>query len=187
MNTLAPLSRLPASGRSATRLSPRCDLSAEYVKSRLSYDPNTGIFVWKNSGSPVQRRCGMAAGSSVNGYVRIVLEKRSYAAHRLAWLVMTGKWPSDLVDHKNMIPSDNRWSNLREASNSQNLANASAHKNNISGLKGVYSRKRFKKWVAQIKVGGKAKYLGSFENKEDAAAAYFNAAKKYHGEFARAK
>jgi hypothetical protein len=84
-----------------------------------------------------------------------------------------------------MDPSDNRWSNLREATPSQNCANKSAHLDSISGIKGVHWDKRQKKWVAQIGVGGKKIFLGLFNDPHEAALAYATTAYGVRGEFAR--
>ena len=88
------------------------------------------------------------------------------------------------VDHINGDGLDNRRSNLRLATNSQNLKNQGPHKDNCSGFKGVYWDKRAHKWRAQIRTDGKKTGLGYFTLKEDAARAYNDAASKAHGTFA---
>ena len=98
---------------------------------------------------------------------------------------MTGKFPIDQVDHINLDKLDNRWVNLREATNSQNQANIHAHITNTSGFKGVSWHRGVQKWRAQIERDGHSCYLGYFDTPEAAAAAYANAAQKHFGEFAR--
>ena len=88
-------------------------------------------------------------------------------------------------DHINGNKLDNRRSKLRPATDLQNRRNQYKYKNNTSGYKGVYWLKTNKKWMAQIKITGRAKYLGSFVNKKEAAKAYNKAAKKHFGKFAR--
>lgn len=90
-----------------------------------------------------------------------------------------------LVDHKDGNKFDNRKAELRFCTKSQNGWNRGKNKNNTSGFKGV-SWDRFKsKWKAQIQVHGKNIYIGRFNDIEECAAAYAEAALKYHGEFSR--
>jgi len=97
---------------------------------------------------------------------------------------MTGEWPKNQIDHIDREKSNNRFSNLREANNAQNNSNRPAQQNNKSGYKGVSPVNRRLPWVAQIRVAGKSIWLGRFETKELAYAAYCRAAKEHHGEFA---
>jgi hypothetical protein len=118
---------------------------------------------------------------SVNGegYLLIKLQRRSYKAHRLAWLYVCGVWPEDQLDHINRNRSDNRISNLREVTNKQNLQNAGKYSHNTSGHSGVSWHKQRSKWVAQIKHNHKVIHLGYFTNIEDAIAARKAAEKLY--------
>jgi hypothetical protein len=94
--------------------------------------------------------------------------------------------PSRLnVDHINGDKLDNRKSNLRVCTHSENMKNRKTSKNSISELKGVIAHKPSGKWVAQIKSNKIRYYLGFFEDKYEAAKAYNAAALKYHGEFAK--
>ena len=88
------------------------------------------------------------------------------------------------VDHINRNPLDNRKSNLRFCSVSQNQANTTMHVDNTSGKKGVTWHKRNKKWQAQIMCGGKHNYLGQYDNLELANTAYEEAAKRLFGDYA---
>lgn len=89
-----------------------------------------------------------------------------------------------ILDHVNGNKLDNRRSNLRFATNSQNGMNRGMPSNNTSGFKGVTRHKRTGKWQASINFNGMFRYLGLYANPEDAHAAYCAAALKYHGEFA---
>lgn len=93
--------------------------------------------------------------------------------------------PGMQVDHVNCDTLDNRRSNLRFATNAQNVMNSGVRRDNQSGLKGVGKHKSG--WTARITVSGKTTYLGLFRTPEEAHAAYSSAAKIMHGEFARVK
>lgn len=151
----------------------------EEVAALLAYDPDTGVFRWRadRGGS----KAGDEAGTDHNGgYRRIHIKGCQFLAHRLAFLLMEGKWPAEDVDHINGVRDDNRWSNLRDVSrtlNNQNLR--SAKKTSKTGLLGVRPfRGRFR---AQIEVNGQSRHLGIYDSPEVAHAAYV-AAKRLHHE-----
>lgn len=161
-------------------------LTQERLKQVLSYDPDTGVFVWL---SKPNRRVvvGSVAGALVGrfGYRGISVDGRRYYTHRLAVLYMTGAWPTETVDHKNGVPGDDRWCNLREASRSQNSANRKAQSHSRAGLKGAIWHKQSQKWVSALVHKGRSKFLGKYDTPEAAHAAYMKAARELHGEFAR--
>lgn len=105
-------------------------------------------------------------------------------ASNLAWLWMTNKWPSRLIDHINNDPSDDRWANLRQADYSQNGANSKARQGKTTP-KGVTFDKRAGLYAARIKVNYRTINLGLFNAPEEAHAAYVAAARRYFGKFAR--
>jgi hypothetical protein len=158
-------------------------LTAARVHELLTYDPATGIFRWR-----VSRRGGTKAGDiagTVNGEGRrmIGVDGERHRAHRLAWLYMTGDWPSGIVDHEDLDPDNNRWKNLRQADQSQNQANAGLRADNTTGAKGVVAMNG--KFMARIRHHGQRIYLGTFDTVKEAAAAYAEAAFALHGKFAR--
>jgi len=160
-------------------------LTAAEVRHLLRYDPDTGTFFWRVDTK--NTAAGDVAGSRQSrGYWHIKINRRLYMAHRLAWLYVTGEWPIGHIDHISGARSDNRFSNLRIATNSENAWNSRVRSNNASGYKGVHYKKRLNKFVAQINVGGRVRHLGVFKTAAEAHAAYWNAAKEHFGAFARA-
>lgn len=115
-------------------------ISQEELKRMLAYDPVTGLFSWliNRKGSAL---VGAVAGNQTKvGYVHIKVNNRRYAAHRLAWLYMTGEWPLSQIDHISGVKSDNRWWNLRDVSVAINNQNRHrANKNNSTSILGVYA------------------------------------------------
>jgi len=154
-------------------------LTQKRLKELLTYDGNTGVFVWneRRGGSASK---GSIAGALTQGYRNIMVDKRTFQAHRLAWLYVYGKFPEKDLDHINLKRDDNRISNLREVNDSENKQNQRKYSTNTSGYKGVWKSKSSKKWKAAICVNYKTISLGSFEKIEDAAKAYEDAAKKFH-------
>ena len=116
-----------------------------------------------------------------NGYARSSdVESKSFLLHR-----MIMGFPKDLIiDHKNGNIKDNRRSNLRLATYSENLHNTGIRKTNTSGFKGVSFHKYSKKWQATCYRDGKQVYIGTFSTPEKAAQAYDWAVSKEHPEFA---
>lgn len=158
------------------------NITQEELKNNFYYDKLTGIFTYKNN--TANKKAGDVAGNINSlGYVRIGINYKSYKAHRLAFLYMTGKFPKKLVDHINGNKQDNSWENLREANYIQNNQNAKKSILNTSGYKGVTWDKKAKKWRAQASLNNIKKYLGYFESKELAYKAYVNFSKTNHKEF----
>lgn len=157
-------------------------LTQERLHHLLNYDPESGLFSWKNPQARSVKVGQAAGGDNGVGYLRIKIDRKNYRAHRLAWLYMTGEFPENEVDHINRIKTDNRWTNLRAATHQQNQMNK-FQANNTSSRKGVTWHKRTGKWRAGISVNGKDYYLGLYNDIEDAAVAYSTIAKILHGEF----
>src|SRR5262245_46971759 len=130
---------------------PRPKLTADRLRELLEYDPETGLWRWLQRVNP---RCktGWFAGTlmspkgSNTSYFLIGVDRRHYLAHRLAFLYMTGEWPSGELDHRDLDGTNNRWANLREATRAQNAANMALR--NSAGLKGIIRRKD--RWQARI-------------------------------------
>lgn len=148
-------------------MSPR--FTAENVRDLLHYDPDTGVFTWRIR--PAQRTPkGSTAGTdNGQGYVAIGYLRRTHKAHRLAWLYMTGQWPTGEIDHKNGNRSDNRWRNLRIAD--RFLNNQNTRGRNRNRLLGVDSRKNGK-YEARIYFNNRKYHIGTFPSEIDAHIAY---------------
>lgn len=161
----------------------------------MSYDPDTGEFRWKVSTGRGRNsnRAGQLAGT-IQGpvgkkYLVITIFGVDYYAHRLAWFYVHGEWPKGMTDHRNLDRLDNRIGNLRPATHSQNVWNSRRHKDASNRYRGVsrFSSKRLKNpWYARISANGLVHCLGCFPTPEEAARAYDAAARRHHGEFARA-
>lgn len=163
---------------------PKEELTAEKARELLSYDPGTGVLTWRAPRSH-NVKPGDTTGCPMGNYLGLAIGRRTYRAHRIAWLIYHGEWPSGQIDHVDGDFRNNRIANLRLADCSQNGANSRRPKNNTSGHKGVTWRKSLGKWQAHIGVRGKKLHLGFYDTSEEAAAAYRRAAREYFGQFAR--
>jgi len=166
---------------------PRNDLTAEFVRSILDYDPQTGTLTWKVNHAARARKSQVAGKTSVRGYVSVGINGHVYLAHRLAWLIMTGEWPNHSVDHKFGQTVDNNWNTLRPANQSENGANSKLRRDSSSGFKGVSWSKSKRRWRAHVTKNYKHHHLGYFDTPEEAYNAYCTAARELHGEFVRTK
>lgn len=114
-------------------------------------------------------------------YFRICMGQQVFLAHRIAWLYMTGEFPDGVIDHINGNPSDNRWCNLRCVTQKENSQNVyKAKKNSKSGLLGAHFSKVHRRWVAQIRVNGKTKQIGAFDDAQSAHQAYIAEKRRLH-------
>lgn len=152
------------------------------VRDLLEYDPATGVFKWRVSRCRVTKG-QQAGGLDSKGYVVIRVDGRKYPAHRLAWLMMTGEWPIDLIDHRDGSRANNVFDNLRSVdrvTNAQNLRRG--HKDSRSGgLLGAHWCSHSRKWLSQIRPrGGNSIYLGRFESAEQAHIAHIDAKRRLH-------
>lgn len=155
------------------------------LKEILEYQPDTGLFFWRVKKAKCIKPGQIAGRLRPDGYIDILINRKRYLASRLAWIYMTEVEPPNQVDHENGVRSDNRWRNLRLATNGQNQQNATIRSNNTSGFKGVSFHKGCGKYRAYINSNGKRKYLGLFETATEAAQARNQTAMGDHGEFAR--
>lgn len=114
----------------------------DYLNEWIRYQPDTGRFFWKKSSTKGTRQSGReTATTKQKGYYLLKINGKVFRAHRLAFLIMTGKLPT-IVDHIDRDRSNNKWSNLREVSSSGNSLNRNIDKRNKSNVTGVYFNKR---------------------------------------------
>lgn len=164
-------------------------MTQERLKEYLDYSADTGAFqakarkredfttnsLWKRN----QNEAGRTVGCSNNqGYVAIHVDGKYYTAHRLAWLWVHGEWPpypQFEIDHINGNRGDNRICNLRKVTKSENQRNGARRVNNRSGVTGVNWVRSKRRWIARIWDGPHHKYLGQFENLDDARIARLKA------------
>lgn len=155
------------------------------LRRNYHYDENTGILYRRFKGTtghtlkPVGSRL-------TSGYYSCSFGGVMFRLHRIIWMWMTGLDPGDdVVEHANHNRSDNRWSNLRLATNSQNASNVMKwHKGGTSKYKGVSwstSKRRWLATIGSVKTEYQRKY---FRNEIDAASWYNQKAKERWGEFA---
>lgn len=151
-------------------------ITFEKLKNLFEYNQDSGELLYLVT----KGRCkaGEKVGTLLtNGYLRTVIDHRSYYIHRLIFLYHHGRLPKE-IDHVNGIKTDNRISNLRECLRQGNEGNKTLKSHNTSGFKGVFKCRD--KWQAKIATF----HIGVFATKEEAAAAYDKAALTYYGEFA---
>lgn len=151
-------------------------LSRDTVVALLDYDPLSGVFVWKRSRK-------VAGYKLTQGHISIMIQGKAFYAHRLAWLIVHGEWPADMIDHINGVPGDNRLENLRAVSRSINLQNQRrASRNNKCGFLGVHKHSRCDRYAASIHDPKKGRQIvvGWFDTPQEAHAAYVSAKRKLH-------
>jgi hypothetical protein len=156
--------------------------SKEELDVVLKYDPDTGDLTWRvrpvtlfNVGKTAKRprsaehacnqwnsRWAGKPGSTLkpDGYRYVHFNYRTDLAHRVIWKIMTGEDPIE-IDHIDGKRSNNKWSNLRNGTRTDNFRNLALKRNNTSGYHGVSFSKRQQKWIASI-------WLGTFYSKEEA-------------------
>jgi len=158
-------------------------LTQQYLRQIFEYDYDDGWLVWKHrSNMPNNwngRFAGKLAGSvtvyNCKPYIAITVDYKQYLAHRLIWVYEYGEWV-DRIDHKDDDGTNNRLSNLRACTHSQNMMNKKP---------GRGWEQHGKKFRARLYLNGQRLELGSFDTPREAEAAYIEARKKHYGEFAR--
>jgi hypothetical protein len=150
----------------------------EALKELLSYNKETGIFVWTDKAP--HKVIGKVAGSKQKyGHLVAKINGVNHLLHRLAWMFVYGVNPVEHIDHINGNPSDNKIENLRLATRSLNMQNLKKAKaNNKCGLLGVCPNGD--RWKAEIRIDGKKTYLGTFDTALEAHNIYLTAKRQHH-------
>jgi len=156
----------------------RIDFSASRLRELFAYDSYTGLFMRKvATNNKSKASVGIWAPGWINnsGYTNFRIDGVSWLAHRLAWLYVHNELPGGglFIDHKNGVRNDNRISNLRLVTNSENQLNLAAiNERSISKLRGAHWNDRLGKYQSEFQRDGKRVYIGLFELAEDAHKAY---------------
>lgn len=154
------------------------------VKSRLSYNPLSGDFVWIAENKRHPRLKGQPAGAIRDGYLVIKIGGSAFRGHRIAWYIMTGEQPK-IIDHINGITTDNRFENLRNVGFSENAKNH-GRKKGPSGLPVGVRTLPSGRYQARITCDKKIHYLGTFKSILEAKNAVSIAKINLFGKFSRA-
>jgi hypothetical protein len=153
-------------------------MDKEIIRNIFDYDDKTGELRWKIGKQRIH--IGDIAGYLEDGYRRVRVNGKLYAAHRLIWLWHYGKFPDKQIDHINGKRDDNRISNLREADSKENGQNRKRSINNSTGHTGVSWSKHHCKYWAYIKIDQKTHHIGFFLNYHDACSAYKKVKSELH-------
>lgn len=172
---------------------------SEFLHECFDYNPETGELFWKveRPASHFKNTHGMRihnskwggkrAGTLVGGRIVVRLfAKVHFLIHLVIWKMFRGDTDGFQVDHEDKNALNNRLDNLRLSTNQANNANTGrkTYMGKTRHLpKGVYPNGK-NKWQAKIKVNYKTHCLGTYDSPEKASKAYFEAAKKFFGEFA---
>jgi hypothetical protein len=162
------------------------NLTAARLRDLLHYDPETGAFTWRFSRKGRPGKAGAVAGTVDKrfGYRYIGLDGQRHGTQRLAWLYMTGEWPSAEVDHIDGDRTNDQWNNLRDVPlrmNRENIRKARSD-NTSTGFLGVRINRKNgdARYQARITVKGKEMHLGRFDTPEEAHEAYLAAKRALH-------
>lgn len=141
------------------------------------------LFWLVNTGK--RRLIGLSAGVLTRGYIQIKCQGKQAFAHRVIWEMFHGCIPPGVfIDHIDHNRSNNKIDNLRLVTKQQNNMNRSINKENPYGYKGVYWRPDKGRFKAAIRHNSKDNFLGYYDTKEEAAAAYNTAAIEKFGQYA---
>ena len=140
-------------------------LTQERLKELFHYDSDTGIFKRYKKLGPQKESAGHVVTS---GHRQIMVDKKLYMAHNLAWLYVHGNYPTCILDHINRNPDDNKISNLRLANFSENQQNTKVRTDNLCGHKGLSFDSKYNVYKVRISKNGKTYNLGRFKNIQDA-------------------
>lgn len=156
------------------------------LRNAMSYDPDTGVLTWKPRLDKPKHWNTRYAGQPAlhclhdDGYRKGRLNRKLLRAHRVAWAIHHGHWPEHHIDHVNGNRTDNRIANLRDVPRAENQKNMRKPSDNTSGRIGVWWHTQNAKWIAEIRINGRKKHLGSYAD-FDAACEAREKAEREHG------
>lgn len=183
-------------------------ITADEIRKLVDYDPATGVLTWKPRTPDMfcakkhtaehmcntwnARYAGKSAGglSKSDGYIylafKVLGESGRFLAHRIAWLIVNGRWPDRHLDHIDRNKTNNRISNLRECDEAQNGWNVGKNVKNTTGYKNVMRHSQSPNlFYVLLSFRGKPHYGGIFDSAEKAHFAAEQLRARLHGEFAR--
>ena len=151
-------------------------LTKHTVGAALRYTPEDGKLWWVDCVRRPSWNGREAGNNTANGYRKIKFRGQQLLTHRVAWLLYYGVWPTGDIDHIDGNPLNNRIGNLRDVSHRVNLQNQ-VHAQARNPKRLVGATKKGNRWMAQININGKSKYLGLFATAHEAHKIYLTAAR----------
>lgn len=180
------------------------EIEVDRLREALTYDPYTGLFTWKvrpvSHFEGTEKRDAAACANNWNsrwagksaltclgshGYFSGRIFRVGVLAHRCAYALMTGSWPTLWVDHANGVRTDNRWSNLRPCNRYESIRNRASFGKTCEFV-GVCWSKHLQRYVGRVYHEGTTHYCGSSADDPEKVARLRDAkARELFGEFAR--
>ncbi len=140
-----------------------------YLNHLFTCDAQSGTLTWNINGDRSRVHAeGKEAGTFSSRYMRVYINRKGYALHRLIWKMVHGKDPSGVIDHIDGNTRNNKISNLREATQSENLQNRIISSNSTTGFKGVYYDKRRNHYLATYVKNGVRFQSNAYSTAEEA-------------------
>lgn len=156
-------------------------LSASEVAAWIDYRQEDGAFCWAETVPSPRSPGARAERKAAKGYLGITIAGAPVLAHRLAWFIVHGEWPSNDIDHLDGCRQNNAIANLRHVTRAQNMQNLKrAHRDTASQLLGAYFDRRRGTWSSRICKDGDTAHLGTFSAAESAHAAYLREKRAIH-------
>jgi len=180
----------------------KTEVTPEVLRELLDYNPDMGVLVWEArdpkwftstayrtaqgcANNWNTRRAGTEAFTctGANGYKHGRVFGRGFLAHRVAYAIMQGEWPTHQIDHIDGCRSNNRWCNLRPCTKTENARNGKPY--GASGFLGVHATSHPGSYTATVYADGVAHYVGGGRDPEALARLRDEKARELHGDFAR--
>lgn len=137
-------------------------ITQKELKELFDYNPDTGVL------TKIKTKKEVKGAFSGLGYRQVMIKTKRYYIHRLVWVYVKGAWPVNVIDHIDGNRENNRISNLRDVTESDNFKNATLSSRSTSGVTGVSFCKHHSLWRSYVTVNYKRIHLGWFKNKYEA-------------------